>query len=420
MSRANETCRTDATLPEIEAPRLVDPRARLLSRLLPSIRAGRLRIELPNGQTIYRTGAEEGPEASLVLHRWRALWRLATGGDVGFAEAYIDGDWSADDLTAVVRIAARNLDDIAKATSGSWLVRMFNRALHRANANTRSGSRRNIVAHYDLGNAFYARWLDESMLYSSAIFNETTRDLAAAQALKLRRIRALLGYQPGASILEIGFGWGALAAHLASDGKTRVTGLTLSPSQLEWARGVIEQRRLQDRVDLRIEDYRDVTGSFDRVVSIEMLEAVGVDYWPSYFEKIAAVMKPGGRAVLQVITIADEREASYRRAPDFIQKHVFPGGVLPSPSSMQRAVMGAGLQIAHAETFGASYALTLAAWRRRFHADRDEIAKQGFDERFLRLWDYYLCYCEAGFLEGVVDVGLYVITHRKPGDATPG
>lgn len=411
MSHVEEHCAETADLAGFSPPAAGSLATRLANMLLAGIGYGRLRVVLPNGSSIERVGAAGGPDATVVVHRWRALRRLAWGGDVGFAEAFVDGDWTSPDLTSVVRLGARNADHFARATGGSRLVRLANRLRHVANANTLSGSRRNIPAHYDLGNDFYRLWLDPSMLYSSAMWDETTPDLEAAQRRKLARVVELLAIAGGEKVLEIGCGWGALAARLAQSGAGEVTGVTLSPAQLAFARDEIARRGLDGRVRLGIEDYRDIAGSFDRVVSIEMLEAVGEAYWPQYFAKIAAVLAPGGRAVLQVITIAEQRYEAYRRTPDFIQKHVFPGGFLPSPAALAGAVAGARLRIVASETFGRSYAATLAEWRRRFDAHRDEIEALGFDQRFRRLWTYYLCYCEAGFLEGAVDVGLYVIEH---------
>ena len=345
-----------------------------------------------------------------MIRRWRMLRRLLTGGDIGFAEGYIEGDWTSPDPVAVIALAARNSAGLRRAIRGSMPVRAFERLRHLMRGNSKRGSRRNIEAHYDLGNDFYRLWLDGTMLYSAGLWDAATPDLEAAQAAKLDRIAGLLDLSGGERVLEIGCGWGALAAHLAETADARVTGITLSPSQLAWARDVAASRGLSARVDLRLQDYRDVAETFDRVVSIEMFEAVGEAWWPIYFDTIARTLAPGGRAVLQVISIAEDRFDDYRRDTDFIQKHVFPGGFLPSKTAFTAAVERAGLQVAAAEHFGLSYAETLAEWRRRFHARWPEIEAQGFDDRFRRLWDYYLAYCEAGFREGAVDVGLYTLT----------
>ena len=360
------------------------------------------------------SGSEPGPEASVVLHHWRALRLLFTGGDIGFAQAWIDGDCSSLDLTALIRLAARNLHAIGGAAKGSFLSRTAFRVRHLLNANTKRGSARNIIAHYDLGNDFFRLWLDEAMLYSSALWDGSTPTLEAAQSRKIERVRELLDIRGGERILEIGSGWGTLAVRLKEAGAAHVTGLTLSPAQLDFARDLAAARGSASQVDFRLQDYRDIEGRFDRLVSIEMAEAVGEAWWPTYFGKIAGCLKPGGRAVLQLITIAEEHFDDYRRSVDFIQRYIFPGGCLPSKAALHQQFERAGLRLVGHELFGLSYALTLAEWRRRFHNGWPEIAALRFDDRFRRLWDYYLSYCAAGFLEGVTDVGLYRVEHASP------
>jgi cyclopropane-fatty-acyl-phospholipid synthase len=288
------------------------------------------------------------------------------------------------------------------------LMRLAHRALHRLHANTLRGSRRNIRRHYDLGNAFYAAWLDAGMVYSSALYATSDATLEQAQAAKEARVLELLHAVPEHRVLEIGCGWGGLTERLAHDG-CRVTALTLSPAQLSHTRARLKARGFADRTELRLQDYRHAAGRFDRVVSIEMLEAVGEAYWPIYFAALHDRLLPGGIAVLQVITIDDARFAAYRRSPDFIQRHIFPGGMLPPPSALRAQIATAGLVLRHHETFGDSYTRTLAEWRHRFHAAWPRIATMGFSERFRRMWDYYLCYCEAGFRAGTIDVGLWQI-----------
>lgn len=410
MSQSDDLSPLALALPS--AGRRIGAGGRLLDRMLRTIRYGRLRIVLPSGGVIERAGTEPGPEASIVMRNWRMARRLALGGDIGFAESFIDGDWATPDLTALIRFAACNREALEAASDGSRLMQFVNRIGHRLNANTRRGSRRNIEAHYDLGNAFYREWLDPSMLYSSALYDERTQSLEAAQSNKLDRIREKLALSGGESILEIGCGWGALAVDLATQGRAKVTGITLSPSQLAWAKEAVEAAGCRGSVDLRLQDYRDTDGRFDRIVSIEMFEAVGEAYWPSYFETLKRCLKPGGRAVLQVISINEDRFGSYRRKADFIQKYVFPGGFLPSDRAFEEAVSNASLSLTETEHFGLSYARTLAEWRHRFHARWPAIAALGFDEKFRRLWHYYLCYCEAGFAEGAINVGFYTIEHR--------
>lgn len=383
----------------------------MLEKFLAGVSYGHIKIVLPSGQVINKQGAHSGPEAIILIRNWRMLRRVIAAGDIGFAEGFIEGDWTTPDLTAVIRFAARNGKALAPAIEGGLLMRVVNRMKHLFRANTRRGSRKNIEAHYDLGNDFYALWLDPSMLYSSAVFDETTRTLEEAQSRKLDRIAEKLGLAGGESVLEIGCGWGALATYLAKVNRSKVTGITLSPAQLSWANGVVERSGLSSEVTLRLQDYRDTDGQFDRIVSIEMFEAVGEAYWPSYFDSLKRCLKPGGRAVLQIISIEEERFRTYRGSTDFIQQYVFPGGFLPSDNALSASVARSGLAVREIEHFGASYARTLTEWRIRFEEHWPQIAAQGFDERFRRLWLYYLSYCEAGFEEGTINVGLYTIEH---------
>lgn len=403
----------DATLPADTTlhPRAGGLGARIVGRFIAGLEFGRLRVVLPSGAVVEKAGLEDGPDAVIVVRRWRMLRRLISSGDIGFAEAYMDGDWTTPDLTSVIRLAARNNDALAPAITGSTVMRLANRIFHVLHPNTRKGARKNIEAHYDLGNEFYSQWLDPSMLYSSAIWTDETRTLDEAQQHRLDRIRQKLELSGGETVLEIGCGWGALAEHLAVEADARVTGITLSPSQLAWARGVIEKAGKADQVDLRIQDYRDVEGAYDRIVSIEMFEAVGEAYWPSYFDAIRRGLKRGGSALLQIISIEEKRYHAYRKNADFIQKYVFPGGFLPSDSALSTEIRRAGLALKDVEHFGKSYARTLADWCTRFRAAWPAIALLGFDERFKRLWEYYLCYCEAGFEEGSINVGFYTLKH---------
>jgi len=387
--------------------------ARLLSRLISGVRYGRLRVTLPSGVMLEKAGPEDGPDATIVMKRWRMLRRVIVGGDIGFAEGYMQGDWTTPDLTSVIRFAARNSEALAPTIEGNGFVRLVSRIGHLLKSNSKRRARKNIEAHYDLGNDFYKQWLDGTMLYSSAIWDETTPDLETAQQLRLRRIREKLELNGGETVLEIGCGWGALAANLAVEADAKVTGITLSPSQLDWARDTVSRTGKSDDVDLRLQDYRDTDGKFDRIVSIEMFEAVGEAYWPSYFETLKRCLKERGKAVLQIISIEEKRFEDYRRSTDFIQKYVFPGGFLPSDKALRSEIAKAGLALREIEHFGKSYARTLAEWCNRFRANWTTIAPLGFDQRFHRLWEYYLCYCEAGFEEGSINVGLYTLEHAN-------
>ncbi|HEY1934019.1 MAG TPA: cyclopropane-fatty-acyl-phospholipid synthase family protein [Acetobacteraceae bacterium] len=299
---------------------------------------------------------------------------------------------------------------IPGAESGAWLMRLLHRWRHRARANTPAGSRRNIRHHYDLGNDFYARWLDAGMSYSSAMFCDPGQSLEDAQAAKHDRIMELLDVQPGHSVLEIGCGWGGLAEHLAAAG-CAVTAVTLSPAQHDFARARLQRAGLADRVDLRLQDYRSVEGAYDRIVSIEMLEAVGEAWWPTWFDLLRTRLRPDGTVVFQSITIDDARFEFYRRNADFIQRYIFPGGMLPSPGALRAQIARAGLAPHAMEAFGESYALTLRIWQERFQAAWPDIAASGFNDRFRRMWEYYLSYCEAGFRTHSVDVSLWRLGH---------
>lgn len=385
---------------------------RWIAHVLRSLKIGHLTIETPSGARVEGKGEIEGPRATLILHRWRTMRRLMFGGDVGFAEAYMDGDWSTPDLATLIELAARNENALSEVTAGRWFNRLLHRMRHLLRANTKSGSRRNIEAHYDLGNDFYKLWLDPSMTYSSALYADPKQSLEDAQDNKLARIMDLLSLKGGERVLEIGCGWGRLAERITTERNALVTGLTLSPSQLKGARERLAKAGAADKADLRLQDYRDVTETFDRVVSIEMIEAVGEKYWPAYFGKIAEVLNAGGRAVLQVITIAEERFELYRKNADFIQRYIFPGGMLPSHGVMLEQIKQAGMKFVSLENFGESYAHTLNEWNRRFQRAWPEIEAMGYSKKFKRTWEYYLAYCEGGFRSKAIDVGLYVM--EKP------
>lgn len=376
---------------------------RLLSRALPKLETGRLSILLPNGQPILLSGVQDGPEATLTIHCWRGVWRILIGGADGFADACIDGDVSSPDLARLLDLCVRNGTKRRKSSQSFSLGHVRKRIQHLLRSNTRRGSRRNIAAHYDLGNAFFGAWLDAGMSYSSALF-AAGDTLEQAQERKLDRIAELIAPVSGARILEIGCGWGALVARLCEGRAASVLGITLSRAQLAYARTRLAQAV---NADLRLLDYRDVTGTFDRIVSIEMIEAVGERYWPTYFQTVRARLAPAGIAVVQAITIDEARFPVYRKRPDFIQRYIFPGGMLPTKSIIERESARAGLALVHKESFGDSYAATLREWRIRFLRAWPELKMQGFDERFRRMWDYYLAYCEIGFRRRALDVSLF-------------
>ena len=380
----------------------------LLRRVLRAFRRGSVTVILPSGLAIEHRCDRPGPHGVMHVHTLRAFRRVLTHGDVGFAEGFIAGEWTSPDLPALIALAADNVAELDKTFDGFWPVRLWRRLRHGNNRNSKAKSRRNIAFHYDLGNDFYGLWLDESMTYSSACAFEPGQTLEQAQAAKRARISELLALTGQESVLEIGCGWGALAIDVAADAG-HVTGLTLSAEQLAFAQADIAARGLSDKIALHLRDYREEQARFDRVVSIEMLEAVGEEYWPAYFAKLRTSLADKGRAVVQAITIREDRYQSYKRSPDFIQRFIFPGGMLPTPAIMEREAAAAGLAITHKECFATGYADTLAEWRRRFLARWAEIEPLGFGHDFKRLWDYYLAYCEAGFRTGTIDVGLYVM-----------
>jgi cyclopropane-fatty-acyl-phospholipid synthase len=400
---------TDTTLPRTHAlPR--DRRFRLALKLAGLIRAGHLMLTLPDGSMHRFRGQHPGPEAQITLERPRAIRRFTFGGSLGWAEAYLDGDWSSPDIRAVMALAAANEAEWDEVLRGSLVVRTLSRLFHAFRPNTRRGAKRNIAAHYDLGNAFYATWLDPTMTYSSAEFAHPGEPISEAQARKVRNLLSAIDLRPGQSLLEIGCGWGYLAEIAAREFGARVVALTLSREQHGYATARIAEAGLADRVEVRLQDWRDVTERFDRIASVEMFEAVGEAYWAPFFAALRDRLVPGGQAGLQIITIEDRLFPVYRASADFIQRYVFPGGMLPSPSRLREEIARAGFARAEETWFGQSYAETLRIWNERFQEAWPRIAPMGYDDRFKRLWEYYLAYCETGFRAGWTDVGRIVLT----------
>jgi len=384
---------------------------RLALAIAERLEIGTLTIEAEGEQHRFQ-GTAPGPSGHLRLHRMRALRRFATGGALGFSEAYLDGDWDSPDLPRLLEVLALNEASFADRYYGRRMFQWLPRLLHRLRPNTRRGSRRNIFTHYDLGNAFYRAWLDETMTYSSARFAAPEQPLEAAQRRKYATLAENLRLGPEDHVLEIGCGWGGFAAFAAGEVGARVTAVTISKQQHAYAAERIQKAGLNERVEVQLKDYRDLDGSYSCIVSIEMFEAVGERYWPLFFAKVRDRLTPCGRAGLQIITIADRYFEDYRRGVDFIQRHIFPGGMLPSPSVLQKQIRRAGLQLHREITFGRDYARTLEQWGQRFQQAWPTLREQGFDERFKRLWDYYLAYCEAGFRAGFTDV--HQVTLERP------
>ncbi|MGZ5987067.1 MAG: class I SAM-dependent methyltransferase [Caulobacteraceae bacterium] len=358
---------------------------------------GSVTFVLPSGRELNIAGSEAGPNARLIVHDFRFMRRALATGDIGFAEGYMAGEWDTPDLAALLGCFAANWDRMHKVTMGNPIAWTFNRIRHALRGNSREGAKKNIHAHYDLGNAFYTRWLDPTMTYSSARFEKPGQALSEAQTAKYRALAQGMGLQSGQSVLEIGCGWGGFAEFAAREVGAKVTAITISEEQFKFAKERIFREGLNEKADIRFVDYRDVDGAYDRVASIEMFEAVGEQFWPAYFGKIHQALNPGGRAGLQIITIRDKDFEVYKGRADFIQKYIFPGGMLPSEERLRKVTDKAGLAWTAISRFGHDYADTLAEWHRSFDAAWHEIRPLGFDERFRKLWKFYLSYCEAGF-----------------------
>jgi cyclopropane-fatty-acyl-phospholipid synthase len=389
--------------------------ARFVLHLLERIEVGSLVVRLPDGST--RVLGRGSPHAEIATSNWNVFGAVLRRGDIGFGETYMAGDWTTPDLIALLHVMVANRDAIEHAVRGTWWGGLLYRVRDLVRRNSRSGSRRNIAAHYDLGNDFYTLWLDPSMTYSSALFGDgvsamsaSTSDdaiaLPAAQHAKYARVVDQLALTPDSRVLEIGCGWGGFARTAVERGLV-VEGVTLSQEQLGWATA----RRTDARASFSLTDYRDVEGTYDGIASIEMFEAVGEAFWPGYFATIRERLRAGGRAVVQSIVIADSLFEDYRRSSDFIRTYVFPGGMLPSTEAFERAAGAAGLRVVDRFSFGQDYGRTLAVWKASFEARADDVRALGFDGRFMRMWDFYLAYCAAAFREGNTDVVQFTLEH---------
>ncbi|WP_299717645.1 cyclopropane-fatty-acyl-phospholipid synthase family protein [Tardiphaga sp.] len=377
------------------------------------LRSGTLDVTLPDGRQVRLGGVEPGPAASMTIYGYGFASRLVNGGDIGVAEAYLHGEWDTPDLTQFLYLFCVNHDLIQAMLGDNPMMRFVQIVRHWFNRNTRRQAKRNIYAHYDIGNAFYSAWLDPSMTYSSAIFEDGTQDLTAAQNNKYRRLAEAIDLQPGHKVLEIGCGWGGFAEYAAKNYGAHVTGLTISREQRDFAQKRIQDAGLTGQVEIKFQDYRDERGQYDRIASIEMIEAVGEQFWPQYFSQLRDRLLPGGLVGIQAITIQDKFFQAYRREVDFIQRYVFPGGMLPSPEILKSLGDKFGVPVVRERIFGLDYAKTLATWRDNFRAAWPSLTPLGFDDRFRRLWEYYLAYCEAGFLSGNIDVRQVVFAKAK-------
>jgi cyclopropane-fatty-acyl-phospholipid synthase len=380
-----------------------------IQRLTRGIARGRIVFELSDGRTVVCDSGNLGPNATIRLHDRKAIRRIAENGYLGLAEGYLEQDWSTPSLAAVFDFGAANMDQLDRDLISTWVGRMVNSTRHFLNRNTKRGSRRNIAQHYDLGNEFFSKWLDPSMTYSAADFLDADNiPLYTAQENKYRRIVDRLGVKTGDHILEIGCGWGGFAEFAATQAGANVTAVTISKEQHDFAQSRMERSGLAGQVSVELKDYRDIVGTYDHVVSIEMLEAVGEAFWLDYFETLSRCLRAGAGAVVQVITVPDSKFDYYRRNVDFIQKYIFPGGMLPCPGAMSDVANTAGLTLEDVYMFGSDYARTLDLWRDSFEAKWPVIKAMGFDDYFKRMWEYYLHYTAAGFRSEATDVGQFL------------
>ena len=380
--------------------------------LVRKLNSGRVDFILPDGRQFRAEGAKPGPVAEVFINNPDVFARLVREGDLGFSDAYLDGWWTTPDLQAFMDFIHADNDDMYDEFPGMGLVRAWEKARFWFQSNSKRQALKNISYHYDLGNDFYKLWLDDTMTYSSALFSTSQESLENAQVAKYASMIDQMGVKPGDHVLEIGCGWGGFAEYAAKERGLKVTGLTISKEQLDFARKRIKNNGLGDKVNLKLQDYRDETGVYDGVASIEMFEAVGEKYWPIYFNKVKQCLKPGKQATLQIITIHDARWEVYRKGVDFIQKYIFPGGMLPSPTVLRQEVAKAGLNVQHSIEFGKSYSQTLRRWFEVFNDQWDTISGMGFDDRFRRMWNFYLTSCAATFESGNCDVTQ--ITLQKP------
>ena len=386
---------------------------RFLLTILSHLHCGRLTLTLPDGSQHQFSGALSGPDSDLTIHTESALRRLLHDGKMGFCEAFMDGEASSQSLPTLIELAVLHDKYLEDALKTNIFRQAGLRLFHMLRRNNKLGSAKNIAHHYDIGNSFYEAWLDPTMTYSSAVFGSETDDLTTAQLNKYKRLAELADIQPGDRVLEIGCGWGGFAKFVSQHIGAHVTGITISQAQLAYAEASLAEAGLQNKVDLKLMDYRDLQGRFDKIVSIEMFEAVGQAYWPIYFDTISRMLKSGGRAVIQSITIDHDAFQSYRDQPDFIQRYIFPGGMLPSMPMLQTPVAQAGLELVAENGYASDYARTLQEWRARFLAAWPALAGDKFDSRFKRMWELYLAYCEGGFRAGMIDVKQILLMHKS-------
>ena len=379
-------------------------------KMMAALKRGRIDVVLPDGRRFRSEGQKPGHVAEIAVHNADLFARIVREGDLGFCDAYLDGWWSTPDLMAFMDLIHDDAEELYDGFPGQYLVRTFERIRFWLQSNSKAQARKNIEYHYDLGNDFYGLWLDETMTYSSALFTSGQDSLEKAQTAKYASMVDQMGVQPGDHVLEIGCGWGGFAEYAAGERGLQVTCLTISKEQFNYAVDRIEKAGLSSKVTFKLQDYRDEKGTYDGIASIEMFQAVGEQYWPTYFRTVRDRLKPGRNATLQIITVADRRWEVYKRGPDFIQKYIFPGGMLPSPTKLREVIDRNGLSVVNSIEFGHSYDQTLRRWHDTFNAKWDQVAALGFDERFRRMWNFYLTSCAATFASENCDVTQITIT----------
>tara|TARA_Y100000590_G_scaffold470003_1_gene661229 strand:+ start:3384 stop:4574 length:1191 start_codon:yes stop_codon:yes gene_type:complete len=380
----------------------------IFDKIFQKTKIGILKVTFPSKKIKY-FGNNSDINADLIIKNYKFLFKLLTKGSVGFAESYIEGDFETENLTSLLVFARKNESSFINLRKSKYIFKLITKMIHHYNGNTKSKSKRNISYHYDLGNKFYELWLDKTMTYSSALFEYTNDDLAKAQLNKYQKITSPIKLNENSTLLEIGCGWGGFSTYVAKNFGSKINAITNSKKQFEYTSKRIFDEGLNEKVKVKFMDYRDINEKYDNIASIEMFEAVGIKYWPLYFNKIKNTLNNEGIASLQIITIDDKRAESYQKNPDFIQRYIFPGGVLPSKKQLYDLTLNLGINLKELNSFGISYAKTLNLWNKSFQNSWQQISNQGFSNKFKRMWEYYFCYCEAGFITNTTDVSQFII-----------
>ena len=378
-------------------------------KFLSKIQFGELSVNFPSGNVKIFSGNEGDEKADLIINNYKFISKILKRKSIGFAESYMDGDFSSTNLTNLLLLAFKNENYFLENLKTNIFFNIFSKFKHFLNENTTSQSKKNIKYHYDLGNNFYTKWLDDSMTYSSACFEQENQNLFDAQLNKYHKIAEALELNENSKVLEIGCGWGGFSEYAAKNFKSKIDAITISKAQFEYASKKIQKEGLGEKVTIKFKDYRDIDNQYSNIASIEMFEAVGKKYWENYFEIVKNSLLSSGKAALQIITIDKKRSFDYQRQPDFIQKYIFPGGMLPTKEELKKINQNLGLDFYETKSFGSSYAKTLNLWNNQFQLSWQDLVNQGFSERFKRMWEFYLSYCETGFISKSTDVSHFVI-----------